>query len=127
MPFYGDPPYPQREGVHPGAAKWLEREIKAGRLPAEPPPELLAMAADLIRKAMAHQHWIDRSPPTSYTGMVSYPLNVSVKQAATSLGVSERTVRSLIAKGELRTTRIGRRVLISQAEIARWTADTRGA
>jgi excisionase family DNA binding protein len=45
---------------------------------------------------------------------------VSVEDAAFILSVSERTVRSLISKGKLKPTRIGRRVLIPWEEIDRF-------
>jgi excisionase family DNA binding protein len=41
------------------------------------------------------------------------------RQAAAALNVSPRTVDNLIARGELRVKRIGRRVLIPLAELRR--------
>jgi len=40
-------------------------------------------------------------------------LNLSVDEAAVALGVSPRTVRTLIAKGELKSLHIHRRRLLS--------------
>ena len=37
---------------------------------------------------------------------------LSVKQAARSCGLSERTLRNYIATGDLRVARVGRRVLV---------------
>jgi excisionase family DNA binding protein len=42
---------------------------------------------------------------------------VSVDQAATVLGVSERTVRRAIARGDLAHRRVGRRVLVPRAAL----------
>jgi len=42
----------------------------------------------------------------------SFRLNLGVDETAAALGVSARTVRSLIARNELPVVRIGRRVLI---------------
>ena len=39
-------------------------------------------------------------------------LALSIDQAATALSISPRLVRTLIARGELRSARIGRRVVI---------------
>jgi excisionase family DNA binding protein len=47
-------------------------------------------------------------------------LNLSVDEAASSLGISSRLCRTLIARGELPSHRIGRRVLISFEELAAW-------
>jgi excisionase family DNA binding protein len=47
-------------------------------------------------------------------------LNLSVDQAAASLGVSPRTVRTLIVSRELPVVRIRRRVLISLETLAEW-------
>jgi len=45
-------------------------------------------------------------------------LALSIRETAEQLGVCERTVHTLIARGELRTRRIGRRrvVLVSELE-----------
>jgi excisionase family DNA binding protein len=43
------------------------------------------------------------------------------KEAAKSLGVSLRTLETLIALGELRSIRVGRRRLIPIAELDRFT------
>jgi excisionase family DNA binding protein len=47
------------------------------------------------------------------------PLLASKKEAAEALNVSPRTIHNLIARGELRAKRIGRRVLIPIAELQR--------
>jgi len=39
-------------------------------------------------------------------------LALSIDQAATALSISPRLVRTLIARGELRSARIGRRIVI---------------
>jgi excisionase family DNA binding protein len=46
-------------------------------------------------------------------------LLVSIRGAAEQLGVSPDTVRRLAAGGQLKTTRISRRVLVPAGEIAR--------
>lgn len=47
-------------------------------------------------------------------------LAVSVPQAAASLGVSVRTAWALVASGQLRTIRVGRRRIVPLAELARF-------
>ncbi len=47
-------------------------------------------------------------------------LAVSIQEAARRLGVSERTVASLLARRELYSRRIGRRRLIPIAELERF-------
>ncbi len=52
------------------------------------------------------------------------PLNLSVDEAAAALGISSRTVRTLIARKELPVVRIGiRRVLLPWAALAAWNRD----
>lgn len=48
--------------------------------------------------------------------------NYTKKEAAYSLGVSVRTVDYLIARGELGTTRIGKRVLVPREVLRRYAA-----
>lgn len=46
-----------------------------------------------------------------------HQFGLSVKEAAPRIGVSQRTVRSLIANGTLRSVRIGKRVIIRPSDI----------
>jgi excisionase family DNA binding protein len=47
---------------------------------------------------------------------------IGVKELAARLAVSSRSVWRIIERGELNVTRIGRRTLLSRAEVARWLA-----
>ena len=47
-------------------------------------------------------------------------LVLTLKQAAEELGVSERTVAGLVARREIPTARIGRRVLIPMHLLREW-------
>ncbi len=47
-------------------------------------------------------------------------LNLSVVQAAQSLGVSPRFLRSLIYKGEIPVVKLGRRVLVPVEALREW-------
>jgi excisionase family DNA binding protein len=47
------------------------------------------------------------------------PRLLSLTDAARSLGVSDRFLRMLEARGQLRLTRLGRRVLVSIEEVER--------
>ena len=42
---------------------------------------------------------------------------LSVREAAAVLGISERTIRSLVSRGELPCVRIGRRVLFDPQDL----------
>jgi excisionase family DNA binding protein len=44
----------------------------------------------------------------------------AVEEAAQSTGVSKGYLRKIIAAGELKTTRAGRRVLIRDADLREW-------
>jgi excisionase family DNA binding protein len=46
----------------------------------------------------------------------------SKRSAAVLLGVSERTLHTLIARGALKVRRIGRRVLVADRELSRFAA-----
>ncbi len=45
------------------------------------------------------------------------PLLVSVREAARLLAVSPNTVWSLLAKGKIKSVRLGRRTLVASAEL----------
>lgn len=60
---------------------------------------------------------ISRKVPTTA------PRLVSLTDAARELGVSDRFLRILEARGQLRFTRLGRRVLVPAAEIERLAAE----
>lgn len=47
-------------------------------------------------------------------------LTLSVTEAATVCGISERTLRELIAQGRFPTKRIGRRVVIVRTQLEEW-------
>ena len=47
---------------------------------------------------------------------------IGIRELAIRLAISARSVWRIIERGELRVTRIGRRTLISKAEIAKWLA-----
>jgi excisionase family DNA binding protein len=48
------------------------------------------------------------------------PLARGIKQAAELVGVSPSYIRKAIASGELRRTRLGRRVLIKDSDLVEW-------
>ncbi len=50
-------------------------------------------------------------------------LTFSVDEAAAAIGISSRLMRTLIARGELRAVRIGRRVLVSSATLEEFVRD----
>ena len=48
------------------------------------------------------------------------PLAITRADAVVQLGVSQQTLDRMIARGEIRVVRAGRRVLIPRDECARW-------
>jgi excisionase family DNA binding protein len=52
--------------------------------------------------------------------MENEKLTLSVEQAAKACGLSERTMRELIARHEMPVVRVGRRVLIVRAQLEAW-------
>src|SRR5215471_14174394 len=70
----------------------------------------------------------DATPNSPETKPASPPRRLlSVKQVAHELGLSARTVSTLIAKGQINAVRIGRRVLLPVAEVERFVQDHSGA
>jgi excisionase family DNA binding protein len=51
---------------------------------------------------------------------------LNIKAAAELLSISPYTVRSYIRAGKLRSVRIGRRVLLAEAELERLVAESQG-
>lgn len=56
-------------------------------------------------------------------GPLALRLNLSVDETAVALGVSPRMVRKLIARGDLRVVRIGRRTLVSAQTLTDFVRD----
>ena len=52
---------------------------------------------------------------------------LSIEQAAQKLGLSPWTLRLYLRQGKLRPVRIGRRVLLEEAELSRFIAECRDA
>lgn len=48
------------------------------------------------------------------------PISMSVINAAAMVGVSDKTIRRAIAKGDLKHARIGRKILILDADLKAW-------
>jgi len=70
----------------------------------------------------------DATPNSPETRPASPPRRLlSVKHVAHELGLSARTVSGLIAKGQIKAVRIGRRVLLPVAEVERFVQDHSGA
>jgi excisionase family DNA binding protein len=57
------------------------------------------------------------------TEQVAERLTFSVTEAAIAAGVSERTFREYIARGDVPVVRIGRRVLILRSQLEGWLKD----
>ena len=70
----------------------------------------------------------ERDAATPNTTQASPPRRLlSVKQVAHELGLSARTVSTLITKGHIKAVRIGRRVLLPAAEVERFVQEHSGA
>jgi excisionase family DNA binding protein len=61
--------------------------------------------------------------PVPVQGLETERLTLSVVDAARACGISERTVRELIARGDLPVVRIGRRVLIVRTQLEAWLSE----
>lgn len=58
---------------------------------------------------------------------MSERLTIGLKEASETLGISHWTLRRYIREGKIRVVRIGRRVLLEPAELARLVNCGRGA
>jgi excisionase family DNA binding protein len=73
-------------------------------------------------------HWCHRSGVSFVRflrGHVQMTALLDVKQAAALLGISPWTLRAYLGKGELTPVRIGRRVLLEEAELQAFIAERR--
>lgn len=58
---------------------------------------------------------------------ISFPRLLSIAIVAVHLSVSQKTVRRLIADGQLPTHRVGRQLRVSEADLAAFVARSRFA
>ena len=65
------------------------------------------------------------NPPRVLTARVP-KLALTIAEAAQSLGLSERTIESMVKKGELPVRRVGRRVLLPVDALRKWINDIDG-
>jgi len=66
---------------------------------------------------MLNTHGIDTIKSTANDVRFNTPANMSVKQACSYVGVSERTLRSSIAKHEVKHVRFGSRVILRKIDL----------
>jgi excisionase family DNA binding protein len=66
------------------------------------------------------------APNVTDHGVVIGQLLYGIEQAARVLGVSSKLVRVYVARGELRTRRLGARVLIPRAELEKFARHDHG-
>lgn len=57
------------------------------------------------------------------TGTQAERLTLTIEEAAATLGVSTRHLRTMIAEGEVPVARLGRRVLIVRTQLEAWLND----
>lgn len=81
----------------------------------------------LLQSNPCSQAHVQDQTATTATSAVVPRLNFNVDEAATAIGVSPRMVRTLIARGEIRSLRIGRRRLVSVDALKRFVADREAA
>jgi excisionase family DNA binding protein len=91
-------------------------------LPSGRPARLRRPCYIHLRRVENHSSLVgnpsQRSAEEETTLTRAEPLTYSIREAAFCLGVHELTVRAAIARGDLRTVRLGRRVLIPRTAIA---------
>jgi excisionase family DNA binding protein len=68
---------------------------------------------------------VSNLPPLRAPRAVVVPVGLRLPDAARALGVSTRTVRRLVARGDLRASRIGRVIVIELRAIEEFLARTR--
>ena len=74
--------------------------------------EVLYLQSELLRRLSDLLGKLETSGKAEDRGL-------SVREAAAALGISEPSVRRLIARGELRASRIGGRIVVPMSEVRR--------
>ena len=69
---------------------------------------------------------MDASSPSSFQMFESFPDVMPTSKAAEALGCSDKSIRTLIRKGELRAIHIGRVLRVSKAELVRFCSSEGG-
>lgn len=55
-------------------------------------------------------------------GRTAERMTLNVTEAAVACGISERTLRQLISRGDVPVVRVGRRVLVIPSDLKAWLA-----
>lgn len=58
-------------------------------------------------------------------GRTAERMTLNVTEAAVACGISERTLRQLISRGDVPVVRLGRRVLVIPSELKAWLGEAR--
>ena len=82
--------------------------------------ELTDESKQLCEALMDERILLEKKPPTSAAVYTESRLLVGRREAARMLSISQRSLDYLIANKELRTRRIGTRVLIALTELQRY-------
>jgi excisionase family DNA binding protein len=109
------------QGSVSAAGLFLDRTL--GPIPSPP-----GLSERMAPRTVNSRERADAAPNSPETKPASPPRRLlSVKQVAHDLGLSARTVSTLITKGHIQAVRIGRRVLLPVAEVERFVQDHSGA
>jgi len=77
-----------------------------------------------VLTALHRKRWeAAQEPPKTETVQPKFfdnRISLSISETAYALGISPRTVERLVAKGEIKSKRVGRRVLIPRSDIEAW-------
>jgi excisionase family DNA binding protein len=99
------------------AGLFLDRTL--GPIPSPP-----GFGERMASRTLDSRERADATPNSPEAKSASPPRRLlSVKQVAHELGLSARTVSTLITKGHIKAIRIGRRVLLPVAEVERFVQD----
>src|SRR4051812_5675464 len=102
------------------AGLFLDRTL--GPIPSPP-----GFSERMAPRTLDSRERADATPNSPETKPTSPPRRLlSVKQVAHELGLSARTISTLITKGQIKAVRIGRRVLLPVAEVERFVQDHSG-
>lgn len=112
--------YPHEWNSRESSSNWTNFALCVSLTQSVSSMELTDESKQLCEALMDERILLEKKPPTSAAVYTESRLLVGRREAARMLSISQRSLDYLIANKELRTRRIGTRVLIALTELQRY-------